>query len=390
MTLDDPIFEDIADICTEEFTLTELENTLDNTANGKTPGTDGIPNEFLKWLNIEDSKKIILQILNDMWILEVIPTECEIARIVSIYKKGNPELPENYRPIALLQSIYKIYASMIQNRLATALDNRVWKTQYGFRRNKSTSQPIAIVRRIQDYMEASRDPIILLFLDWEKAFDNVDHTELLKAIFRFNVPDKINRIIATFYNNPRFLIQDQLGDSSIRKQKTGIRQGCPLSPYLFVLLMTILFHDVHTRIDPLLENKNYDFINIWELLYADDTLLIGKYDNEIELLLHEIEIESAKYNMVLNKTKCEIVAMYCKPKVHFISGGLVKIVTKAKYLGSMISDTASRDIEINFRLAFARTTASKLRVFLAKSRCTYCLENTSFQCCCYLATFICF
>ena len=103
-----------------------------------------------------------------MWELEVIPSESEVARIVSIYKKGDTEKPENYRPIALLQSLYKIYASLIQKRLATALDDRIWDTQYGFRAKRSTSQPIHIIRRLQDYAEASGDPLILLFLDWEK------------------------------------------------------------------------------------------------------------------------------------------------------------------------------------------------------------------------------
>ena len=81
-----------------------------------------------------------------MWNLEIIPTETEIARVVTIYKKGNPEFPSNYRPIALLQTIYKLYARMVQNRLAESIDARVWKTQYGYRRNKSTSQPISIIR----------------------------------------------------------------------------------------------------------------------------------------------------------------------------------------------------------------------------------------------------
>ena len=125
-----------------------------------------------------------------MWELEEIPTEGEIARIVSIYKKGDTEKPENYRPISFLQSLYKIYASLIQKRLSKALDERIWYTQYGFRAKKSTSQPIHIIRRLQDYAEASGDPLILLFLDWEEAFDKIDQEILIQAIDRFNIPEK--------------------------------------------------------------------------------------------------------------------------------------------------------------------------------------------------------
>ena len=159
----------MADVNIEKFTMKEFENARKKIANGKTPGTDGIPGEFIKWLNTEIAKQIILDLINDIWTLETIPSESEIARVVTIYKKANPDLPQNYRPISLLQSIYKIYARMIQNRLAEALDERIWTTQFGFRRNKSTSQPISMLRRIQDYMEASGDRLILLFLDWEKS-----------------------------------------------------------------------------------------------------------------------------------------------------------------------------------------------------------------------------
>ena len=58
------------------------------------------------------------------------------------------------------------------------------------------------------------------------------------------------RVLANFYRNPRFRVVDRDGKSEFREQKTGIRQGCPLSPYLFVMFMTVLFTDVHAEVDP--------------------------------------------------------------------------------------------------------------------------------------------
>ena len=119
-----------------------------------------------------------------------------------------------------------------------------------------------------------------LFLDWEKAFDKIDHEELLKAIARYNLPEKILRIIKSLYDSPLFFIADKMGNSNVKRQTTGIRQGCPLSPYLFIMMMTVLIFDVHKNLRGKLTEEEYNFLNFWELLYADDTLLIGKDDKK--------------------------------------------------------------------------------------------------------------
>ena len=73
----------------------------------------------------------------------------------------------------------------------------------------------------------------MVLLDWEKAFDKVFQDELINAIRRMNIPEEMLEALKTFYNNPRFRIKDMEGKSTWRKQRTGIRQGCPFSPYLF-------------------------------------------------------------------------------------------------------------------------------------------------------------
>ena len=87
--------------------------------------------------------------LNEWWTSKRIPKKLTLARVVSLYKKGNPDLQENYRPISLLNTYYKIFAACLQNRLAEALDSKLMKTQYGFRGNRSTIDAIFITRRLQ-------------------------------------------------------------------------------------------------------------------------------------------------------------------------------------------------------------------------------------------------
>ena len=83
------------------------------------------------------------------------------------------------------------------------------------------------------------------------------------------------------YRQPKYNIEDKKLDSTVKKQRTGSRQGCPLSPYLLIIVMTVMLHHVHEDLDPKLEGKSHDFVTCWELLYADDTLILSKHENHV-------------------------------------------------------------------------------------------------------------
>ena len=95
------------------------------------------------------------------------------ADLAIIYKKGATDKPYNFRPIALLSLSYNILAKMIQVKLCNGLDDHLDSQQYGFRKAKSTSQPLFIYRILELHEEARLEMYTLL-LDWENAFDKVD------------------------------------------------------------------------------------------------------------------------------------------------------------------------------------------------------------------------
>ena len=112
--------------------MEELRQSIKKMENSKLPGPDGIPIEFFKQMD-EECLGILLEIFNDRWIKEIIPGETELTELATLYKKGDVEDPVYCRPIALLNTIYKIYASIIQNRIAVGLDDTLWEIQFGFR-----------------------------------------------------------------------------------------------------------------------------------------------------------------------------------------------------------------------------------------------------------------
>ena len=106
---------------TEDITLEEIKEVVKKLKRRKAPGPDEIPAEIFKELN-EECLKGILTLLNQWWTTEDIPEETLRARVVLIFKKGDSGLYENYRPISLLNSLYKIYTAIIQKKLSSTLD----------------------------------------------------------------------------------------------------------------------------------------------------------------------------------------------------------------------------------------------------------------------------
>ena len=135
----------------------------------------------------------ILCMLNQWWGVEKIDEEALRARAVHLYKKGNTSDLANYRPISLLNTAYKLFAAITQERIAIGVDTHMHTTQYGFRKARSTQHAIHLIRRAMEEGESTTNHLILVLLDWEKAFDKLSRQGLFTALERANIPEKIIR-----------------------------------------------------------------------------------------------------------------------------------------------------------------------------------------------------
>ncbi len=269
--------------------------------------------------------------------------------VVSIYKKGNTQDISNHRPISLLTCAYKIFASILQSRLSLTIDPHLSTTQYGFRPARSTQQPL-YNRRIQDTAEQSGDNTVLCFLDWEKAFDKINHERMFEALTRMNIPAKMIRVLQALYTCPTFQVEHDEFKSNVYEQRAGIRQGCPLSSYLFVIVMSVMFADIRSEHHRRLASGKLDHLLFMEILYADDTLLISKNTRTMNILLHAVETESAYYGLKLNQSKCAVVNTNGNNMVRFKDG------TPVTYLGGIITREARGHVEVEQRIAATMAT----------------------------------
>ena len=226
------------------ITMDELDRVVRKLKRNKSPGPDDITTDWVKDLDAE-CRQLLLELLNEWWNNESMTEEMDQARVASLYKKGDPKKQENYRPISLLNVFYKIIAAVIHKRLEAGLDERIHDTQFGFRKSKATTQALFTARRIQEFAERAGLPGAMIFLDWEKEFDKLDHQKLLEVLWSYNIPEKLYNLIKHIYTAPKFQVNIEGVRSQWHRQKAGIRQGCPLSPYLFILVMNRVFQQVH-------------------------------------------------------------------------------------------------------------------------------------------------
>ena len=310
----------------------ELDRCIGKMKRGKAAGTDNMTTDWVKDLDAANRQKWV-NLLNEWWVKKAWPSKMEEARVAAMYKKGDPEDPENYRPLSLLNTLSKTLAAIIKNKIEKEVEDQIGETQFGFRKGKGTTQAIYVARRIQEFAERNGLRAQFIFLDWEKAFDKISHKYLIKALESYGLPRGIIGMIKAMYQNPVFYVEVDGVRSSWKKQRKGIRQGCPLSPYLFILVMNRIFQQVHrmkdafTRLKAGSEFQRMDVggADVIELLFADDTLIFAKNNESMEGLLWAIEVISGVYGMKLNRGKCnEINNAAQEAPVRFEDGQAMK------------------------------------------------------------------
>jgi hypothetical protein len=351
----------------QEFDIIELNHVIKHLKNNKSPGPDGIRTETFKWLN-NASRHSLLKIINKYWKNQTSEAEEEYtkifeARVVLLYKKGDPKKTENYRPISLLNTFYKILMSLIQKRLAFHYDVLIGEKQFGFRAKRSTAQATSIIRRIQDYCEQTKKPVSFLFLDWEKAFDKIFHHKMFETLETLGIDIQTLNRLSHFYSCANFFTVDRFNSSSKMKQLRGIRQGCPLSPYLFVLTLAQLDKDIHRNLAAQVVRERVPNLKTDGIYYADDTVLFSQDNNTLLEILHNIQVVTHSCGLALNQDKCQLIHMYSDGDLNFLNNDLVPVTDSTKYLGNNINNKFDVDKEIGIKLRECNYTWYKLDLF---------------------------
>jgi len=341
-------------------TTAEIEKIVSSFKGKNTSGFDDINQRILKQV-IDLIALPLAHIFNCSISVGFVPNKLKIAQVTPLYKKGDNDVFNNYRPISILPCISKILEKVIYSRILNFLEKHkiINKFQFGFRKAHSTMMAIAsIVDKITNKLD-NGEKAIGIFLDLSKAFDTVDHTILLSKLEHYGIRGLPLKWFTSYLDNRLQMVKykNVLSDSSI--VKCGVPQGSILGPLLFILYIN----------DCINTSKMLQF-----MMFADDTNTFLSNKN-LDALQTNANYEISKLTswfrankLSLNLPKTHFMIFgHCKNKDTFqlkIDNTSINRVTNTMFLGvqidenlnwkchiSLICSKISRNIGVIYRLS---------------------------------------
>lgn len=335
------IDETFKNICDEVLQIEEFDCAIKTMASDKAPGTDGITANFYKFF-----WKDIKMLLFDAVIESIKQKELMITMkqgvITLIPKPGKDKRNlNNLRPITLLNTDYKIFTKVLAARLKEGLCNIISSTQSGFLKGRSIHNNIRLVLDLIDYAHLINDDSFILFLDFQKAFDSVEHAFIFETFKQFGFGENFLDIIKMLYKDINSCVSLSEGTCPRFTIKRGIRQGCSLSPLLFITVTELLAI--------LIRNSNLQGLKIMDQniiisQLADDTTLFLKNKDQIPLAIQTVETFSKASGLKLNLEKCELMSIHNCSQSSIYN---IKVKMEVRYLGLWITKTESNCVKLN-------------------------------------------
>lgn len=335
----------------------EIKHSIMQIKNGKSAGSDNIAPELLKAMPATVAK-ILQPIIRTVWNSEKIPDEWKEGLIVKLPKKGDLELCCNWRGITLQNIINKLISQIILNRMTPALEPKIRREQAGFRPLRSCIDQINTLRVIIEQSIEWRSPLFLMFIDFERAFDSIDHKAIWKVLRERGVPTKVVNIIAELYSRTSCRVIHRGMLSEKVPVESGVKQGCPLSPLLFNLVLDSVMRKTDNPAGGItwgLQGRLED------LDYADDICLLSHRFCDMEEKLGRLVEEAARVGLKINVRKTKSMRVFTNNVNQFsLERMQIEEVESFQYLGSVITTTGGTEADVTARIRKARASFALL------------------------------
>uniref|UniRef100_A0A3B3XUJ8 Reverse transcriptase domain-containing protein n=1 Tax=Poecilia mexicana TaxID=48701 RepID=A0A3B3XUJ8_9TELE len=291
----------------QEITIEELTKAMQSMQNNKTPGRDGLPKEFYAcfWDII---KEPLLQVYNEAFREGRLPNMMNQGMITLLYKKGPQNNLKNWRPLTLLGLDVKILSKALFFRVQAVISSIIDKEQTCGIPGRKMSDSLALIRDTYIYCQERNIPLSILGIDLEKAFDSVDHRFMERVLSHFNFGEVFIKWIKVLYNDCYSVVMVNREITPLFGVKAGVRQGCPLSPLLFIMTMEPLASAI--RQNKLIKGiipPGYYGRDIKLTMYMDDLTLLLTDNAAIKESLKVCDRFTIVSGMKINKSKSEVM-----------------------------------------------------------------------------------
>ena len=292
----------------QPLTLIEIGKALFDLNNDSTPGLDGISTS---WYKVFYNK--IRYLLFESYQESLVNEELSLSQrlgVVSLLHKGKElrrDLIKNWRPITITNTDYKILSKCLAKRMQKVLDKIINPNQSGFMKGRNIADHIRLIDDAINLSNKFDTPGLLVSLDFAKAFDSISKASILSALQVFNFGESFIKMVKTLTQSSESCILNMGWMSDFyNTTNTGVKQGCCLSPLLFILTSELLA--IRLRKEKNISGLQFSISNFKSeplkiLQYCDDTTLLLSSTEELNVALEIIEDFYKISGLKLNRQK---------------------------------------------------------------------------------------
>ena len=230
--------------------------------------------------------------------------------VITLVPKQGKNLTDlkSWRPISVLNTDYKILAKVLATRLKMALPEIINSDQIGYMQGRFCGENVRLISDIIDYCSFNKKPGLILLADFEKAFNTVNLSFMKFCLKKYGFGKNFQKWISTLYKNIVSCVTNNGHQSQYFKLTRGIRQGCPLSALLFLLIAEVIANNLRTCDNVSGIKVNNSEIKLCQ--FPDDMTLLMSDMQSLQKALVLFEEFYQYAGLKLNKNKTEAIIIY--------------------------------------------------------------------------------
>jgi len=253
----------------------------------KTPGNDGLTKEFYicMWAEVKDD---LLKCLNMNFEVGKMSNSQRQIIITLLEKPGKDNrMLDSWRPISLINVDVKICSRVLANRMADTLPYLVHPDQAAFIKGRNIDEPIMIIQDVMDYVKTKNKSLLLFAADFEKAFDSIEHNFITAVLQHFGFGTNFIKWINILLCDNHSCIMNNGTATNFFQVRRGTKQGDPISPYIFILIIEFLATMIRSCKD--IKGLKMKEKEIKLTLFADDTTFFLQDNISFQQVLIQLE-----------------------------------------------------------------------------------------------------